>query len=94
MSRRERICGSQLEILLRSNGIRTVILAGSETHISVESTVREVFDRNYHAIVAEDCVYAPQSEHHLHTNSLAIMQRHFADLISSDQILSHWLRSE
>jgi ureidoacrylate peracid hydrolase len=85
---------TQLEILLRSNGIRTVILAGSETHISVESTVREVFDRNYHAIVAEDCVYAPQSEHHLHTNSLAIMQRHFADLISSDQILSHWLRSE
>src|SRR5262249_37298279 len=42
---------TQLEILLRSNCIRTVIVAGSETHIAVESTVREAFDRDYYAIV-------------------------------------------
>ncbi len=81
---------TQLEILLRSNCIRTVIVAGSETHIAVESTVREAFDRDYYAIVAEDCVQAPAPEHDLHASSLAAMRHHFADVIGSERVRSSW----
>jgi nicotinamidase-related amidase len=83
---------TQLEILLRSN--RTLIVAGSETNMAVESTVREAFDRDYHAIVPDDCVHAPLSEHDLHASSLATMRRHFADVIGSDRIRSSWARAE
>jgi ureidoacrylate peracid hydrolase len=85
---------TQLEILLRSNCIRTLIVAGSETNIAIESTVREAFDRDYHAIVPDDCVHAPLSEQDLHVSSLATMRRHFADVIGSDRIRSSWGRAE
>ena len=85
---------TQLEILLRSNCIRTLIVAGSETNIAVESTVREAFDRDYHAIVPDDCVHAPLSEHDLQASSLATMRRHFADVIGSDRIRSSWARPD
>jgi nicotinamidase-related amidase len=85
---------TQLEILLRSNCVRTLIVAGSETNMAVESTVREAFDRDYYAIVPDDCVHAPLSEHDLHASSLATMRRHFADVIGSDRIRSSWTRAE
>ena len=85
---------TQLEILLRSNCIRTLIVAGSETNIAVESTVREAFDRDYCTIVPEDCVHAPLSEHDLHASSLTTMRRHFADVIGSTRIRSSWAHAE
>ncbi len=85
---------TQLEILLRSNCVRTIIVAGSETNVAVESTVREAFDRDYHAIVPDDCVDAPLAEHDLHASSLATMRRHFADVIGSDRIRSSWARAK
>jgi ureidoacrylate peracid hydrolase len=85
---------TQLEILLRSNCIRTLIVAGSETNMAIESTVREAFDRDYYAIVPDDCVHAPLSEHDLHVSSLATMRRHFADMVGSDRIRLSWARAE
>jgi ureidoacrylate peracid hydrolase len=85
---------TQLEVLLRSNCIRSLIVAGSETNIAVESTVREAFDRDYQAIVPDDCVHTPLSERDLHESSLATMRRHFADVIGSDRIRSSWARAE
>jgi len=85
---------TQLEILLRSNCIRTLIVAGSETNMAIESTVREAFDRDYYAIVPDDCVHAFPSEHDLHVSSLATMQRHFADVVGSDRIRLSWTRAE
>jgi len=81
---------TQVDLLLRSNGIRTVIVAGATTNCAVESTVRDAADHDYYTVVACDCVAAPDSEMELHATSLANMQKYFAAVISSDEIASHW----
>jgi ureidoacrylate peracid hydrolase len=81
---------TQLDVLLRSNCIRSVVFAGATTNVAVETTVREASDRDYHAIVAEDCVAALDSEADLHNASLTNISRYFGTVVGSDRIAPHW----
>ncbi len=81
---------TQIDLLLRSNGIRTVVVAGATTNCAVESTVRDAVDRDYYTIVASDCVASPDSEMDLHSASLANMRKYFAAVISADEVASRW----
>jgi nicotinamidase-related amidase len=84
---------TQLDILLRSNCIRSLVIAGSETNVEIESTVRDAADHDYYPIVIEDCVYVSEAERELHESSLATMRRHFATVVGSDEARSHWIRA-
>ena len=53
---------TQLDVLLRSNCIRTTVFVGATTNCAVETTAREAADRDYHVIVAGNCVAAPDVE--------------------------------
>src|SRR5215467_6722619 len=48
--------GTNLDMLLRSNGIETVIMTGCTTEGCVESTARDALFTDYYVVVAEDCV--------------------------------------
>jgi nicotinamidase-related amidase len=61
--RRSAFYGSDLDLVLRTRGIRTVIVGGQRTSIGVESTVREAFDRDFGVIVLRDgCGGVPDDE--------------------------------
>jgi nicotinamidase-related amidase len=47
--------GSDLDILLRANGIKTLVLSGIATSGVVLSTLREAADKDYRLVVARDC---------------------------------------
>jgi nicotinamidase-related amidase len=79
-----------LDVLLRSNCIRTLVVAGSATNREVESTAREAADKDYNVIVATDCVGVEDLESDDHSASLRAMSRYFADLMSSKDIARHW----
>ena len=49
---------SQLDVILRSRGIDTVLFAGVATNASVESTVRQASDLGYRTIVVADACSA------------------------------------
>ena len=49
---------TRTEVLLRSNAVGTIILAGVETHGSVLATAIEAAELDYDVFVAEDCVAA------------------------------------
>ncbi len=49
---------TRLETILRSNGIRTVVVCGTATMACVESTVRDAMMRDYRAVVPRDAVAA------------------------------------
>jgi nicotinamidase-related amidase len=47
--------GTDLEIILRAANIDTLILAGISSLMTVESTARDAFDRDYRLFVLGDC---------------------------------------
>jgi nicotinamidase-related amidase len=56
--------GTDLETLLRANGIDTLVLAGVHTSGVVLSTVRQAFDLDYRLVVVRDCCADPDAGVH------------------------------
>jgi nicotinamidase-related amidase len=56
--------GTDLELHLRRRGIRTVILTGIATHIGVESTARDAYERGFDQIFVEDATASPSEDAH------------------------------
>ena len=56
--------GTDLEVILRGNDISEVIICGVSTSFVVESTVRELHDRDYKVtVIADACNAATQEAH-------------------------------
>jgi nicotinamidase-related amidase len=60
---------TNLDFILRSKGIETVILAGFLTNCCVESTMRSAYENGYRVITLTDCTAATSPEEH--DNALA-----------------------
>src|SRR5690606_27664368 len=46
---------TELELILRSLNIQTVLLTGVATNVCVESAARDAFMRDYYVVLVEDC---------------------------------------
>src|ERR1700738_5058597 len=79
--------GTNLDMLLRSNDIKSVIMTGCTTEGCVESTARDALFNDYYVVVPEDCMAS--DDRRQHEASLFLM-RHRFDVVSSDDILSSW----
>lgn len=56
--------GTDLELHLRRRGIKTIILTGIATHIGVESTARDAYERGFDQVFVEDATASPSEEAH------------------------------
>jgi ureidoacrylate peracid hydrolase len=74
--------------LLKVRGIDTVAVAGVDTHICVEGTVRNGYDLGFRMVVLSDLVGTRQSEVSRHEASLALCERYFGIVAPSHQFLS------
>merc|ERR1719191_719789 len=54
--------GSDLEQLLRTNGIETVVLAGFLTNCCVESTMRTAYEKGFNTITLTDACATTSKE--------------------------------
>jgi nicotinamidase-related amidase len=63
--------GTDLELHLRRNNVKNIILCGIATNYGVESTAREAFDRGFHLYFAEDAMTSGAAElHHFSTRKI------------------------
>lgn len=65
--------GTDLEVILQSNRVEHVVICGVSTSYVVESTVRELHDRDYKVTVIEDACNAATKQ--AHEASLANLSR-------------------
>lgn len=78
--------GTNLDLLLRGNGIDTILLGGVSTNVGVESTARTARDYGYNVVVLTDCSLNVNLEAH-HFTLKHILPR-FARILSSEQALA------
>jgi nicotinamidase-related amidase len=79
--------GTNLNMLLRSNGIKTVVVGGCTTEGCVESTARDAMFNDYYVVIAEDCVASDDKAQH--EASMLLMRNRF-DIASGDEIKRIW----
>jgi ureidoacrylate peracid hydrolase len=83
--------GTPLDLYLRSNGIRTVIVTGVVTSGCVESTVRDAFFLDYRVVVPRDGVADGRQDYH--DAAIAVMTRAFATMTTIDEVVTAWQQS-
>jgi len=79
--------GTDLELLLRSLGVQRLIVTGSSTPRAVESTVREAHSRDIPTLVVSDALLSPSAD--MHRNSLSVMGKWFADVMTTERAIAH-----
>ena len=79
---------TNLDLVLRSRGIQTVILTGVATNVCVESTARDVYMHDYYLVFVSDGT-ATMSEA-AHQATLANVDQFFGQVASADEIAACW----
>ena len=79
--------GTNLDMLLRSNGIKTVVVGGCTTEGCVESTARDAMFNDFYVVIAEDCVASDDRAQH---DASMLLMRHRFDMATGDEIRRLW----
>ena len=86
---------TNLDFILRSKGITTIVLGGFLTNCCVESTMRTGYEHGYQVITLQDCVAATSQEEH--DNAISkdypmfsrpVTGAEFADALAGDKDLA------
>lgn len=80
--------GSDLEMLLRNQGIETVVITGVATHGCVTGTSYAAQGLNYYVVVVEDCVDSWKQD--LNDAALHVLRSTMNYVTSSDTLIRTW----
>ncbi len=89
--------GTDLEAILRSKGIDTLIISGTVTNVCCESTTRDAFSRDYKVIFLSDgnaagdlpdLGFGPVSAEEIQKVVLTVLAMCFAQVSSIDQVIA------
>ncbi len=80
--------GTNLDVVLRSAGITSLLLTGVATDVCVESTLREGLFHEYHVTLVEDCCASYDVASHAAT--VATVERYFGAVTTSSELANAW----
>ena len=79
--------GSNLDMILRSNGIRSVVIVGQTTDSCVLSTAKDAGFFDYYPILVRDCIASPRSKNH---DAALIILSWDIDVVDSQELIEIW----
>lgn len=80
--------GTTLDSILRSRGIRTVVVAGLTTDVCVGSTARDAFQHEYNVITLSDCT--AELTQARHESGLQTLAANFGMVRTSEDVAQCW----
>jgi ureidoacrylate peracid hydrolase len=80
--------GTDLDMLLKSNGVETLILCGTATNNCVDGTGRDAFYNGYYVVLPSDASAAPTDA--LHQATLQTADHAYGVVSSIDEIIDIW----
>jgi ureidoacrylate peracid hydrolase len=80
--------GTSLDLMLRGQGITSVVICGITTNICVESTARDASQFDYRTFVVSDATAEMEQSRHDHAiNTLGFL---FARIVTVDEVADAW----
>jgi ureidoacrylate peracid hydrolase len=80
--------GTDLELILRTNKVQSLLFAGVATNVCVESTLRSAYMRDFHSVLVADCCAARDAQ--VHEATLENVRRHFGVVANADDVAGIW----
>lgn len=80
--------GTDLDMVLRTAGVRTILLTGVATNVCVESTLRDGLFLDYNVALVEDCSAA--YEPHLHEGTVTNVRGMFGAVLHAEEVAEMW----
>jgi ureidoacrylate peracid hydrolase len=80
--------GTRFESVLKTLGIKTLIMTGVGTNVCVESTARDGFMLDYNIVFLSDCTATASPG--AHEATLSNIRNHFGTVATSDEVLAVW----
>jgi len=80
--------GTDFDLMLRANGVRTILIGGVATEGGVEGTARSARNLGYDVVILKDCVGSRSRE--LHELALKLMEQTHFDMAAAGEIAALW----
>ncbi len=80
--------GTDLAARLGARGVRTIVFAGVQTNVCVESTLRDALSLGFNVVLAGDCVASHTPE--LHEATIKNVRFVLGDVLSGREIATLW----
>ena len=80
---------TDLDLILKAQQIKTLLITGTATNVCVESTARHAHMLDYHVVFLCDLTAA--SDPGLHEATLQNIQKYFGYVTASDDIQALWM---
>jgi ureidoacrylate peracid hydrolase len=79
---------TDLDTILRSHGVRTLVMTGVATNVCVETTARDGFTRDYYIVFTEDgtATYSDDA----HEATLRVIDQFVGEVVGIDDVVEAW----
>jgi ureidoacrylate peracid hydrolase len=83
---------TDLDLLLKSRGIETLLMTGFTTNVCVETTARHGYIKGYYIALVEDCAGAPTPAEH--ESGVFNIGTYFGKVTTSEELAGLWERRD